>query len=103
MKTVLSIIVMSAAAGALMTAVADESVTVTGNLVCAHCDVGIESKCATALKATDAVYLLDGAAVEKFFEGDEHEDVRTVTATGAVSKVGDNSVLTATKIEAAES
>ncbi|MEM7143715.1 MAG: DUF6370 family protein [Verrucomicrobiota bacterium] len=82
---------------------AEESVTVTGDLVCAHCDLGIESKCATALETEDAAYLLDGAVVEKFFEGDANEDVERVTATGAVSKVGENSVLTATKIEVAES
>jgi hypothetical protein len=100
MKKLLSIFVVAAAAVVVSTALAEDETTVTGDVVCAHCDLKVKTSCQNAIKTADVVYLLEGDVAKTFFK--ENEDVEKVTATGAVSKDGENEVLTATKIETAE-
>ncbi len=79
----------------------DAETTVTGDVLCAHCDLEIKTSCQKALQTTDEkVFLLEGKVAKKFFE--KNEKAKKVTATGTTSKDGDHTVLEAKKIEVAD-
>lgn len=97
MKSLLSTFVVAVAVAVVSTAMAEKEMTVTGDVLCAHCDLKVKTSCQNAIKTESITYLLEGDVAKTFFK--ENEDVKKVTATGAVSKDGELEVLTATKIE----
>lgn len=97
MKTILitlsSVLALAAVAFA---ANDDKEVTVSGKVLCAHCDLEIGDSCNSAVKVEGNLYLLTGKVSEKFF--DENEKVKAVTATGKATKKDDHIDLAVSKI-----
>ena len=89
---------LGASAAALTAMAADKEETIKGSITCAKCDLGIEKKCATVVKAGDKVYFLDAAAHKK-----NHTTVcqaaKDGEVTGVVKKDGDKQVITVSKVE----
>lgn len=78
---------------------ADEEVTVSGKLLCAHCDLSIGDSCNEAVKQNEVVYLLTGEVAKKFFAD---QTPKAVTATGKVTDKTEYKELVVTKIAVAE-
>lgn len=97
-----SILITLASVLALVSAAAvfaaDEAkeVTVSGKIVCAHCDLSIGNSCNEAVKSDGIVYLLTGKVSKQFFE--ENSKAEAVTATGKATKKDDHTDLAVTKI-----
>ena len=76
-------------------------ITASGEVICAHCDLDVVSKCQKAIKTTEGkTYLLTGDKVTEFFKAKETKKAKEVKITGtSTSKVKEYLVITATKIE----
>ncbi|MFT5465893.1 MAG: hypothetical protein ACI8UO_000989 [Verrucomicrobiales bacterium] len=70
--------------------------TVSGKVICAHCDLGIGDSCNSAVQQGKTVYLLNGGVAKKFF--DENAKAKVVTATGKQTKKADHVDLAVSKI-----
>ena len=60
------------------------TVGATGELVCAHCELGIGDTCSSALKVDKVVFLLDGKIGEELFDNRREGELKTVSGTLAV-------------------
>jgi Family of unknown function (DUF6370) len=82
---------------------ADDVRTITGEAVCAKCELGLQDKCQTVIQAKEgdkvvSYYLADNAA-SKAFHPKICKSPAPVTATGTVSTVDGKQVLTVSTIE----
>lgn len=89
---------LGTSAAALTALAADKEETIKGTVTCAKCDLGIEKKCATVIKAGDKVYFFDAAAAKKN-HGAICKTPTEGSVTGVVSKDGDKNVVTVSKVE----
>ena len=82
---------------------ADEAKTITGEAMCAKCELGLQDKCQTVIqvKEGDKVvsYYLAANDTAKAFHKSVCEATAKVTATGTVSTVDGKQVLTVSTIE----
>jgi hypothetical protein len=107
MKSTLLLAMTVAFLGAPMAQAKEEAkekakeITASGEVLCAHCDLEVVSKCQKAIKTKEGkTYLLTGDQVTKFFDAKETKKAKEVKVTGtSTSKVKDYPVITATKIE----
>jgi type 1 fimbria pilin len=94
-------------AGAMLLAgtvrAADEVKTITGEAVCAKCELNQQDKCQTVIQAKEGdkvvSYYLAGNDTAKAFHPKVCKSSAEVTATGVVSTVDGKQVLTASAIE----
>ncbi len=82
---------------------ADAAVTLTGEAMCAKCELKLQDKCQTVVQVKDGdkvvTYYVAANAVAKAFHPTVCESPAQVTATGTVATVDGKQVLTATSIE----
>jgi hypothetical protein len=94
-------------AGALLLAgtarAAEESKTITGDAVCAKCELNLQDKCQTVIQAKEGDkvvnYYLAANDAAKAFHPKICQGGAEVTATGTVSTVDGKQVLTVSTIE----
>lgn len=99
--------IFSLLVGALLlagiTRAADEIRTITGEAVCAKCELNLQDKCQTVIQAKDGDkivnYYLAGNDTAKAFHPNVCKSSAQVTATGTVSTVDGKQVLTVSIIE----
>ena len=97
MKTILiTITSIIALAGFAFAAEESKEITVSGKVLCAHCDLDIGDSCNSAVQQGKTVFLLNGAIAAKFFE--ENKKAKAVTATGKPTKKEDHVDLTVSTI-----
>jgi hypothetical protein len=82
---------------------AEETKTITGEAVCAKCELNLQDKCQTVIQAKEGdkvvnYYLADTDAAKAFHPRICHGPAQ-VTATGTVSTVEGKQVLTVSTIE----
>jgi len=82
----------------LVSYAAEKEMTITGTITCAKCDLGIAKACATVIKDGDKVYFLDAASGKKN-HGKVCQAPAQGSVTGVVSKEGDKTIITASKVE----
>ena len=76
--------------------------TLKGKITCAKCDLGVATKCATVIvtkiDGKEATVYFDAASHKKY-HGDTCNDPKDGSVTGVVSKMGDKTVIAATKVD----
>lgn len=85
------------------TRAADEAKTITGEALCAKCELNLQDKCQTVIQAKEgdkvvSYYLADNDAAKAFHAKICHGPAQ-VSATGTVSAVDGKQVLTVSTIE----
>jgi hypothetical protein len=82
---------------------ADEAKTITGEAMCAKCELGLQDKCQTVIQAKEGDkvvnYYVAANDVAKAFHPSVCKATAQVTATGTVATVDGKQVLTASSIE----
>ena len=82
---------------------ADDVKTVTGQAMCAKCELKLQSTCQTVIQVKEGdktvLYYLAGNPTAKAFHSKVCEEPAPVTATGTVSVVDGKTVLTVSSIE----
>ncbi len=103
-KLIIALFVGSLSTAAFAEKPKSEDVTATGNVVCAHCDLEVVTKCQKAIKLDDGkAILLTGKKVKAFFKAPATKKVKRVTVTGKpAGKEGKHVILAASKIEEAK-
>jgi hypothetical protein len=86
-----------------VTRAADEMRTITGEAMCAKCELNLQDKCQTVIQAKEgdkvvSYYLADNAAAKAFHPKICHGPAQ-VTATGTIATVGGKQTLTVTTID----
>lgn len=88
---------------AVLARAADEIRTITGEAMCAKCELKLQDKCQTVIQVKEGdktvLYYVAGNSVGKGFHSTVCESPATVTATGTVATVNGQLVLTPTSIE----
>lgn len=98
---------LSLLVGALLLAgvarAADETKTITGEAMCAKCELDLQDKCQTVIQAKEGdkvvTYYLADNAVSKAFHPSVCHGRAQVTASGTVATVDGKQVLTASAID----
>ena len=87
----------------LVSRAADETRTITGEAMCAKCELKLQDKCQTVIQVKEGdktvLYYVAANDVGKGFHKAVCEAPADVTATGTVATVDGKQVLTATSIE----
>jgi hypothetical protein len=99
--------IVSLLAGAVMFAVvaraADDTRTITGEAMCAKCELKLQDKCQTVIQVKEGdktvLYYVEGNSVGKAFHSQVCDAPAEATATGTVATVDGKLVLTPTSIE----
>jgi hypothetical protein len=83
---------------------ADDTKTITGEAVCAKCELGLQDKCQTVIQVkegdkTVSYYLAANDVSKAFHSNICKAPAADVTATGTVAMVDGKQVLTATAID----
>jgi hypothetical protein len=82
---------------------ADEARTITGDAMCAKCELSLQDKCQTVIQVKDGdkttLYYLAGNDVAKAFHKEICKGPAAVTAKGTVETVDGKQVLTASAID----
>ena len=98
---------VSLVAGAVMLAAvaraADAPRTITGEAMCAKCELKLQDKCQTVIQVKEGdktvLYYVEANSVGKAFHPTVCDSPAEVTATGTVATVDGKLVLTATSID----
>ena len=102
-KSIVSALIVSGLALALSTRAADEEKTITGDGLCAKCELKETASCQNAIKVKDGdktvTYYLVHNEVSKEFHKNICKATEKVKATGTVKSVDGKLELTPTKIE----
>jgi predicted transcriptional regulator len=82
---------------------ADETITITGEAMCAKCELGLQDKCQTVIQAKDGDkvinYYVADSDIAKAFHPKICHGPATVTATGTIKTMDGKQVLTVSTIE----
>ena len=110
LKLTLALLAGLAFAGAVTTALADDSkeTTITGNMVCGKCTLHETEKCQNVVQVTE-----NGATVNYYLKQNDvskaehsavcHGDTEKVTVTGTVKEKDGKKMMTPTKIDVVKS
>jgi hypothetical protein len=86
-----------------VTRAADETRTITGEAMCAKCELNLQDKCQTVIQAKEgdkviSYYLADNGVAKAFHSKVCHSPAQVI-ATGTVATVGGKQTLTVSTIE----